>query len=106
MNEHDALEELACDVEARPRGAASLADLVPSVRGVRRENGALVVEFAAEAAPAVAEFAAAERLCCPEIGWALRETPAPALRITASPTRLDLLQQLFGIRNEEKGTRK
>ncbi len=104
MNERDVLEVLACDVEARPRGAASLADLVPAVRGVRRESGALVIEFAAEAAPAVAEFAAAARLCCPEIGWELRE--ALALRITASPTRLDLLQQLFGTSNEERETRK
>ncbi len=106
MNEHDVLDVLACDMAARPRGAASVFDVAPAVRNVQREDGALVITFAPEAAPAVAEFVAAERLCCREIGWELRETPAPTLRIAASPARLDLLEQLFATRNEEIETRK
>ncbi|HZQ37483.1 MAG TPA: hypothetical protein VFD32_16240 [Dehalococcoidia bacterium] len=95
MNERNVLEVLACDFRARPRGAASVVDVAPAVRSLRREPGTLVIEFAAEAALSVAEFVAAERLCCREIGWELSEAPAPTLRIRATPAQLDLLQQIL-----------
>lgn len=95
MNEHEVLDVLACDYQARPRGAASVFDVAPAVREMRREGNALVIRFVPEAAPAVAEFVAAERRCCREIGWELSEAPAPVLRLSATPAQLDVLQQLF-----------
>ena len=95
MSEQDGLDVLACDYRARPRGAASVFDVAPAVRSVRREPDALVIEFAPEASPAVAEFVAAERLCCREIGWELSDGVAPTLRIRATPGQLDVLAELF-----------
>ena len=100
------LDVLACDIQARPRGAASVFDLAPAVRRVRREPCALVIEFTADAAPAVAEFAAAERLCCPEIGWELHDEQTPTLRIRAMPAQLEVLQQLFSTRKEKREKRR
>src|SRR5690348_12372471 len=104
MDEQGVLDVLACDFRARPRGAASLFDVGPAVRGVRREPDALAIMFAAEAATAVAEFVAAERLCCREIVWELSAAPALTLRIRATPVQLDLLAQLFA-KSEEMETR-
>src|SRR3712207_15904 len=41
----EALDILACDYQMRPKGAPSFFDLEGSVRGVRREDGALVIDF-------------------------------------------------------------
>lgn len=95
MNDQDVLDVLACDYQARPRGAASVFDVAPAVRGVRREPDALLIEFAAEASPAVAEYVNAERQCCRQIRWELSETAPPTLRIHATPAQLDVLTELF-----------
>src|SRR5205085_10644948 len=91
----EVLDILACDIGARPRGAASFADIAPSVRGASRTPGTLTIDFDAEAAQTLAECVAAERLCCAEIGWEIVETPALQLRITAAPAQLDVLEQVL-----------
>ncbi|HLZ71291.1 MAG TPA: hypothetical protein VKV26_15420 [Dehalococcoidia bacterium] len=96
MNEQDVLDVLVCDFQARPRGAASVFDVAPAVQSVRREADALLIDFAPEAAPAVAEYIDAERQCCRQIGWELTLAPAPRLRISGTPPQLDVLEQLFG----------
>ena len=47
------------------------------MRAVRREPGALVVDYDSAAAEVLATVVEAERLCCPDIGWYL-ENPDPA----------------------------
>ena len=62
---------LICEYEKRPRGAPSFLDLHDVVTAVVREDGALRVEFDPTQRAAVEELAAAERLCCPTIDFAL-----------------------------------
>ncbi len=95
LNEQDVLDVLVCDFQARPRGAASVFDVAPAVRGVRREAGALLIDFAPDAASAVAEYVDAERQCCRQIGWELSTEPAPLLRIAGTSAQLDVLEELF-----------
>ena len=91
----DTLDVLACEYEKRPKGAPSFYDLQSAIRGVRREDGALVVEFDPASAGAVEELAAAERLCCPSIGFDVIHAPAPTLRITATPAQLAIFEQFL-----------
>ena len=68
---------------------------------MRREAGALVVDYAPEAGDALAAIVAAERACCAELGWHLERVPSgPAgavvrLRVEATPERLDALAPAF-----------
>lgn len=91
----DTLDVLACEYTKRPKGAPSFDDLQGAIRTVRREDGALSVEFDPARAGAVEELAAAERLCCPTIGFDVSHTPAPTLRITATPAQLDIFEQFL-----------
>jgi hypothetical protein len=88
----DTLDELAREYDKRPKGAPSFFDLQTAIRRVRREDGALVVDFDLATGAAVEELAAAERRCCPTIGFAVTHTPAPTLRITATAAELDIFQ--------------
>jgi hypothetical protein len=89
------LETLACDFDRRPKGAPGFLDVAPSIRSLRRENGALVIGFDQAAAGSVAALVDAERRCCAGIGWELNVEPAPRLRITAAPAQLDLIEQVL-----------
>ncbi len=89
------LDTLACEIDKRPRGAATAMDLMPSVRSSHRTAGALVIEFDPAAAAQVEEFVAAETLCCAEIGWHLERAARPRLTITATPAQLDAMSGLF-----------
>lgn len=91
----DTLDVLACEYEKRPKSAPSFDDLQGAIRRVQREDGALTVEFDAATADAVAELAAAERLCCPTIGFDVTHTPLPTLRVTATPAQLDIFEQFL-----------
>lgn len=92
MNQgEELLDTLACEWEKRPKGAPGFVDLAASVRDVRRTGLALVVEYDGAVAAPLEELVAAERLCCPELGWQLEQTPALRLRITATPRQLDVL---------------
>ena len=91
----DTLDVLACEFTKRPKGAPSFSHLQGAVRTVQREDGALTVAFDPATGGAVEELAAAERLCCPTIGFDVSHTPAPTLRITATPAQLDIFQQFL-----------
>src|SRR5947209_1185305 len=89
------LETLACDLTVRPAGAPGIEVIARSVRGVRREAETVIIEFAPEAADAVAAFVDAERRCCADLTWNLAHDPAPRLIIGATPNQLDGLEALF-----------
>ncbi len=91
----DALDVLACEYERRPKGAPSFFDLQGAIRQVQREDDALVVDFDTHEAARVEQLVAAERLCCPGIGWELEQTPAPRLRIRAAPAQLAVFEQFL-----------
>jgi DNA-binding transcriptional MerR regulator len=99
----DVLEALACEIDERPAGAPALDDLAPSLRGMRREPGALVVEFDPVAADTVEAFAAAERRCCAGIRWDVERGPTISLRITATAAQLDALAGLWPSRSGDRG---
>ena len=74
------------------------------MRAVRREPGALVVDYAPEAGDALAAIVAAERACCAELGLAPGagggRAPRGAgavvrLRVEATPAQLDALAPAF-----------
>ncbi|MEO6397021.1 MAG: hypothetical protein ABIP13_00995 [Tepidiformaceae bacterium] len=89
----DTLELLACDVDSRP--AAPLTDeLLPFLTSVSRTTETIVVTYDRAAADLFAAFAAAESVCCASLGWSVDET-ASTLTVTASPTQLDALQEVF-----------
>ncbi len=88
----EALDILACDCQLRPKGAPSFFDLEDAVRGVRREDGALLIDFDAAAAEHVAALVDAERQCCASIGWELQTAPTLRLRISATAPQLDVFE--------------
>jgi len=51
--------------------------------------------FAPDTAAAVAQLAEAERLCCPDIRWALTETPALQVQITARRGQLAIFESFL-----------
>ena len=100
----ETLATLACDLGARPREAPHFGDVAAAVRAVRREAGALVVDYAPEAGDALAAIVAAERACCAELGWHLERVAGAAagaagavvrLRVEATPAQLDALAPVF-----------
>jgi len=99
----DVLETLACEIDERPAGAPTPDDLIPALRGTRREPGALVVEFDPAAAEAVEAFVAAERRCCAGIGWDVERGSTIGLHITATPAQLDALAGLWSRQSGDGG---
>ena len=98
------LATLACDLGARPAGAPHFGEVAAAVRAVRREAGALVVDYAPEAGDALEAIVAAERACCADLGWHLERVAAGAagaagavvrLRVEATPAQLDALATAF-----------
>jgi hypothetical protein len=98
------LEAMACDIGARPSGAPHFDDVAGALRAVRRKPDALVADYDPAAESALQAVVAAERLCCPDIGWSLQRI-APdfstegngviRLRVEASPEQLDTVELLF-----------
>jgi hypothetical protein len=86
---------LACDFRARPRGAPTVFDVLPTVQHVDRTAATLTVTFAPAAVETVSAYVDAERLCCADIRWELERRPALRLHISARPGQLDILEQLF-----------
>jgi len=91
----ETLETLACEVGRRPRGAPTVADILPAVTQVWRDDGALVIEFDPVAADTVAGFVEAERHCCSTLAWSLVPEPTPRLRITGTRFQVDALAETF-----------
>jgi hypothetical protein len=88
------LDILACELDKRPRGAPSFLDLQPAVLSVRREQDVLAVEYRPTVATALEDLAAAERLCCPTIGFEVTRAPTPTLRIRATAAQLDIFEAM------------
>lgn len=95
MPDQQALDTLACELDQRPAGAPSFDDLAPALRGVERLDRALALSFDPAASDDVEALAAAERLCCAGIGFAVEQQPALRLIITAAPEQLAIFEQLF-----------
>jgi thioredoxin-like negative regulator of GroEL len=97
----ETLATLACDLGARPQNAPHFGEVAGAVRAVRREAGALVVDYAPDAGTALAAIVAAERACCAGLGWHLERVEDAAtgavvrLRVEASPAQLDALTPAF-----------
>jgi len=72
-----------------------LFDVAPAIRRIVREAGSLVVDFDPAAVDCVRDYVAAERLCCPTIGWELEDRGALSLRIGATAGRLQTLEEMF-----------
>jgi hypothetical protein len=90
----ETIELLACEIDARPKGAPTPDTLAPHLLGMQRSAAGLTYAFAPEAADDVAAFAAAESRCCPGLGWHVKRYPV-TLTITATPVQLDAIQKLF-----------
>ncbi|HEU5318984.1 MAG TPA: hypothetical protein VFX49_22935 [Chloroflexota bacterium] len=90
------LDTLACDISARPRGAPHFDDVLPALRAMRREPGALVADFDPAFADTLTLVVDAERQCCAELGWHLKPADGVIrLRIEGSPDQLDAIATLF-----------
>ncbi len=89
------LDVLACDFQARPRGAPTVFDVLSGVRQVRRTACTLTVDFAPDAAETVTAYVEAEHLCCADIRWELERGPVLRLHIGAKPGQLDILEQMY-----------
>jgi hypothetical protein len=86
---------LVCEFSKRPRGAPTVFDVLPSVRGVERHVGSLDISFDPGAAATVKEYVAAERLCCSTLRWDLQLAPELRLSVAGTPGRLDQLALLY-----------
>jgi hypothetical protein len=89
------IEVLDCDLGARPKAAPGIDTLLPYVRASKRTDGAIVVDFDAEALETLAAFVEAERLCCAGIGWNIERDAGLRLRITAGEARLTAIESLW-----------
>ena len=89
------IEILDCELDARPKAAPGVGQLLPHVRGATRNPGALLVDFDEEAAPTLEGFVEAERLCCANIGWEIEREPKLRLRISAEETQLTAMESIW-----------
>jgi hypothetical protein len=94
---NDDFDVLACELDKRPQGAPSFSDLQGAVRGLRREEGTLVVAYDPAVAASLEELAAAERLCCATIGFEVTHAPVLTLRIAAAPAQLDIFEAFLAL---------
>jgi len=90
----DLLDVVGCDIQARP-DAPGLDELAANAGAATRTTDALTIAFPAEHRGTVEAFAAAERVCCSGIGWAVEGTGVVVLRITANETALDALEAII-----------
>lgn len=86
---------LICEYEKRPRNAPSFLDLHDAIRAVVPEDGALRVAFDPTRRTEVEQLAAAERLCCPTIGFEVSLPPTLTLTIRATSGKLATLEQML-----------
>lgn len=97
------LDTLSCEIGARPTAAPHFGDVAPALRGVKREEGALLVDYDAQVADTLAAVVEAERLCCPDLGWSVERPAGTAgeagtlvrLRIEGTADQLDALDAAF-----------
>ena len=113
-----ALGALVCDIGARPAGAPHFLHVRDALLAVRRDSGALVVDYDPAAAPVLERVVDAERTCCAGLDWQLErvvpdERPGTSgtsggallrLRVAGTPEQLDVMQLLFDGAGEQTGT--
>lgn len=90
----DILQVIGCELDKRPI-APGIDDLTPLIMRVSRSSSELAVEFPAHARETVEAFAAAERLCCANIGWQVDAGSVVTLRIATDELTLDAISQMF-----------
>jgi hypothetical protein len=86
---------LDCDLDARPKAAPGIDQLLPHVRSATRNTGALCVDFDPQAAETLEAFVEAERLCCAGIGWEIERGPVLRLSISAEEGQLNAIETLW-----------
>jgi DNA-binding transcriptional MerR regulator len=89
------LDVLSCEIGSRPPGAPGPFDLLADVLSLERSASSLRLTFRADAETRVAEFVAAEQVCCREITWELETTFPVTLTVTAAPAQLDIIEASF-----------
>lgn len=92
------IELLACDISARPSGAPGVDQLTAHTVAIRRTPAEVIVTFDAGAGDMVANFAAAEQLCCSSLSWLVEREPAVTLTVRATPAQLDAIELMFAQR--------
>jgi hypothetical protein len=90
--DQDVLDQLSCDLGARPPSAPTLDDVQPGVLSVKREATALLVGFDESMVAVFEAFAAAEQACCADLVWSVQDQ---SLRVVATPAQLDALALIF-----------
>ena len=90
----DLLEVVGCDIESRPQ-APGIGELTGRALAKVRSSESLRIEFPADAAQDVQEFAAAERVCCSGIEWHVTAGEVVVLTIRAHSQALDVLEGAF-----------
>lgn len=104
MNPGDqSIEAPGCQWDKRPKGAPSFHDVAGSMRELRRQGDALVVEYDLVAAPAIRELMEAERLCCPHVRWDLKVQPVLELTMVANESWLNLMQESLAMEQGDAG---
>jgi hypothetical protein len=91
----DADDVLVCEYDKRPKGAPSFLDLQHAITAVVPEDDTLQVTFDPDERAAVEQLVAAERLCCPTIGFDLSPPPALVLAIRGTPAQRATLTQML-----------
>jgi hypothetical protein len=90
----DLLEIVGCNIESRPQ-APGISELAPTVLSNGRSGEALRIEFSADVAKDVLNFATAERVCCSGVNWDVVVGEEVVLTIRASEEALDILEGAF-----------
>ena len=90
------IEILACEISERPVDAPGPEQLAPFVLGCHRRGGVLCLPLRPEGRDIAEAFVAAERLCCPGIGWTVGEMGgALALIVQGTAAELDVIEGLL-----------
>jgi hypothetical protein len=92
--DEDAIEVLACEIETRPPAPGPEA-LAPFIQSASHSPTAITIDLDEAGRQTAEAFVAAERVCCSNIGWQLKDAPRFRLRITAEPHQLVALRALI-----------
>ena len=93
----DVVQVLRCEIDQRPIRAPGIDDLARRLVGTSRGAASLDLVFPASARDMVEAFVAAERRCCPGIGWQVEAgSDVVNLRIAADSVALDVMSKMFG----------
>ncbi len=90
------IELPACEIAERPADAPGPEQIAPFLLGCHRGGGALCLPLRPEGREIVEAFVAAERLCCPGIGWSVAAMGGGvALIVQGTPAELDVIEAML-----------